>query len=80
MAGCKHTETNQDVRTVGLNGWPDRDGHVTLDAAVMCDDTKAGSVAFVRGVQHPIELAKAVMLRTPHVLLVGEGAQNFARD
>lgn len=50
MAGCKHTETNQDVRTVGLNGWPDRDGHVTLDAAVMCDDTKAGSVAFVRGV------------------------------
>lgn len=56
---------------MGLAGWPDREGIVTLDAAVMQDDSQAGSVAFVRGVAHPIELAARVMQATPHVLLVG---------
>ena len=63
-------------RTVGLGGWPDREGIVTLDAAVMIDSqSKAGSVAFVQGVTHPIELAKMVMEKTPHVMLVGKGAE-----
>ena len=48
------TEVSNGDRTVGLGGWPDRDGKVTLDAAVMTDDAKAGSVAYVRGVEHPI--------------------------
>lgn len=66
--------------TVGLGSRPDRDGFVTLDAAVMLDDGRAGSVAFVRGVAHPISLARLVMERTPHVLLVGSGAEQFARE
>jgi isoaspartyl peptidase/L-asparaginase-like protein (Ntn-hydrolase superfamily) len=66
--------------TVGLGSRPDRDGTVTLDAAIMADDGRAGCVAFVRGVGHPISLARLVMEKTPHVLLVGAGAEKFARE
>jgi isoaspartyl peptidase/L-asparaginase-like protein (Ntn-hydrolase superfamily) len=66
--------------TVGLGSRPDRDGVVTLDAAIMSDDSRAGCVAFVRGVAHPISLARLVMEKTPHVLLVGAGAEQFARE
>lgn len=79
-AGCVRTERDNGQRTVGLGGWPDRDGVVTLDAAVMLCDGRAGSVAFVRGVEHPIRLARLVMERTPHVMLVGAGAERFARE
>ena len=79
-AGCVRTERENGQRTVGLGGWPDRDGVVTLDAALMQCDGRAGSVAFVRGVEHPIRLARMVMERTPHVLLVGAGAERFARE
>ena len=71
VAGCKITEGFNADRTVGLCGWPDREGKVTLDAAVMVDDSRAGSVSFVKGVAHPIELARIVMEKTPHVMLVG---------
>ena len=54
VAACTITETDNGQRTVGLGGWPDREGIVTLDAALMKDDGNAGSVAFVRGVAHPI--------------------------
>lgn len=74
VKSCMKTEKENGQRTVGLGGWPDRDGVVTLDAAVMPDDGRAGSVAFVRGVAHPIKLAQLVMEKTPHVMLVGEGA------
>lgn len=74
IEGCKLTERENGQRTVGLAGWPDREGIVTLDAAIMVDDSRAGSVACVRGVEHPIELAKLVMEKTPHVMLVGDGA------
>ncbi|TNV77117.1 hypothetical protein FGO68_gene3539 [Halteria grandinella] len=80
IEGCKITELENGQRTVGLEGWPDRDGKVTLDAAIMVDDGRAGSVAFVQRVQHPIELAKLVMEKTPHVMLVGAGAEQFARE
>jgi len=66
--------------TVGLGSRPDRDGRVTLDAAVMTGDGRAGCVAFVQGVAHPVWLARMVMERTPHVLLVGAGAEQFARE
>ena len=68
------TESEKNARTVGLSGWPDRDGIVTLDASIMPDDGRAGSVAYVRGVAHPIELARLVMEKTPHVMLAGDGA------
>ena len=78
--GCMVTERENGQRTVGLGGWPDRDGVVTLDAAVMQCDGRAGSVACVRGVAHPVHLARMVMERTPHVMLVGAGAERFARE
>jgi L-asparaginase/N4-(beta-N-acetylglucosaminyl)-L-asparaginase len=79
-AGCRVVELDCPDMTVGLGSRPDRDGFVTLDACVMTDDGRAGSVAFVRGVAHPISLARLVMERTPHVLLVGAGAEKFARE
>ena len=80
VQGGMLTEISNGQRSVGLGGLPDRDGLVTLDAAVMGDDARAGSVACVRGVAHPVQLARLVMDRTPHVMLVGEGAQRFARE
>ncbi len=79
-AGCMVVELECPDRTVGLASRPDRDGCVTLDAAVMTGDGRAGCVAFVQGVAHPVSLARLVMERTPHVLLVGEGAEQFARE
>lgn len=63
---------------VGLGGNPDRDGYVTLDACIMDEKANCGSVAFLERIKHPISLARKVMETTPHVFLVGEGAQQFA--
>jgi len=79
-SGCRVVELDCPDMTVGLGSRPDRDGTVTLDAAIMADDGRAGCVAFVRGVAHPITLARLVMEKTPHVLLVGAGAEKFARE
>jgi N4-(beta-N-acetylglucosaminyl)-L-asparaginase len=79
-AGVMVTELDSLEHSVGLSGYPDRDGIVTLDAAIMDHTGRAGSVAFVRGVTHPISLARMVMQRTPHIMLVGEGAEQFARE
>ncbi len=79
-AGVMVTELDSLEHSVGLSGYPDRDGVVTLDAAIMDHAGRAGSVAFVRGVTHPISLARMVMERTPHVMLVGQGAEQFARQ
>ncbi|MBI0398834.1 isoaspartyl peptidase/L-asparaginase family protein [Cyclobacterium marinum] len=76
--GVKVTEIDKKVLSVGLNGIPDREGIVTLDASIMKGDGSCGSVAFVRQVKHPITLARMVMEKTPHVMLVGEGARQFA--
>ncbi|MEY2714451.1 MAG: hypothetical protein RIT24_794 [Planctomycetota bacterium] len=79
-AGCRVVELDCPDMTVGLGSRPDRDGFVTLDASIMSDDGRAGCVAFVRGVAHPISLARMVLERTQHVLLVGAGAEQFARE
>ena len=79
-AGCRAVELDCPDMTVGLGSRPDREGRVTLDAAIMSGDGRAGCVAFVQGVAHPISLARLVMERTPHVLLVGAGAEQFARE
>lgn len=63
---------------VGLGANPDRDGHVTLDASIMDHQFNCGSVAFLERIKHPISVARRVMEKTPHVMLVGDGAQQFA--
>jgi len=76
--GVKVTELDMENLSVGLQGLPDREGIPTLDASIMKGDGSCGSVAFVRQVKHPISLARKVMEETPHVMLVGEGARQFA--
>ena len=63
---------------VGLGANPDRDGHVTLDACIMDDQANCGSVAFLERIKHPVSVARKLMETTPHVMLVGKGAQQFA--
>jgi N4-(beta-N-acetylglucosaminyl)-L-asparaginase len=76
-AGVMVTEASQNC-CVGLGGNPDRDGIVTLDACIMDDKFNCGSVAALERIKHPISVARRIMERTPHVMLVGEGAQQFA--
>lgn len=77
-AGVRNTELDLTNLSVGLQGLPDREGITTLDASIMTGDGACGSVAFVRQIKHPISLARAVMEKTPHVMIVGEGARQFA--
>lgn len=76
-AAGKYMETLLDC-CVGLGGYPDRDGIVTLDAGIMEGSGRCGSVAGLERIKHPISVARKVMDSTPHVLLVGDGAQQFA--
>ena len=73
-------EADPNNRSVGLGGMPDRDGHVTLDASIMGPDGNAGSIAFLEHIVHPVSVARKVMEDTPHELLVGEGALQFALE
>jgi len=75
--GVKVTEASRSC-CVGLNANPDRDGYVTLDACIMDEFFNCGSVAFLERIKHPISVARRVMEKTPHVMLVGSGAQQFA--
>ncbi len=77
-AGVKITEADPSERSVGLGGRPDRDGRVTLDACIMDENMNIGSVACLEHIVHPISVARAVMEKTPHVMLVGDGALQFA--
>ncbi len=75
--GVMVTESSQNC-CVGLGANPDRDGFVTLDACIMDEFSNCGSVAFLERIKHPISVARRVMEKTPHVMLVGSGAQQFA--
>ena len=75
--GVMVTEDSKNC-CVGLGANPDRDGFVTLDACIMDDKFNCGSVAFLERIKHPISVARKVMEKTPHVMLVGLGAQQFA--
>lgn len=79
-AGAKVPEADPTNHSVGLGGYPDRDGRVTLDAVIMDDAGHVGAVAALEHVVHAISVARAVMERTPHTFLVGEGATRFALD
>lgn len=63
---------------VGLAAYPDRDGKVTLDSCIMDGNGDIGAVSFLERIKHPVSVARKVMETTPHVLLSGEGAQEFA--
>jgi N4-(beta-N-acetylglucosaminyl)-L-asparaginase len=78
--GVKICEADPRERSVGLGGRPDRDGRVTLDACIMDHLGNIGAVAACEQVVHVSSLARAVMERTPHVMLVGDGATQFARE
>lgn len=77
-AGVKIPEGDPKERSVGHGGRPDRDGRVTLDACIMDENANIGSVASLEYIKHPISVARAVMEKTPHVMLVGDGALQFA--
>lgn len=77
-AGVKVPEADPENQTVGLGGFPDREGRVTLDACIMDGALNCGSVAFLEHIVHPVSVARLVMEKTPHVMLVGEGALQFA--
>jgi len=77
-AGVKIPEGDPKERSVGYGGRPDRDGKVTLDACIMDEFSNIGSVACLQHIKHPISVARAVMEKTPHVMLVGDGAFQFA--
>ena len=78
IAGVSHCEDDSSVDSVGYGGLPDASGEVTLDACVMDHDGRCGGVACLRRIRHAAQVARAVMDRTPHVLLVGEAATAFA--
>ena len=78
--GVHVPEADPKNQSVGLGGFPDRDGIVTLDACIMDEFGNCGSVAALRNIVHPISVARLVMEKTPHVMLVGEGALKFALE
>lgn len=76
--GVRLTESDPNIRTVGYGGYTDQDGNVSLDASIMDHLGNAGSVAYIKSIKHPISLARKVMEKSNHVMLVGEGAEKFA--
>ncbi|HVR36949.1 MAG TPA: N(4)-(beta-N-acetylglucosaminyl)-L-asparaginase [Methylomirabilota bacterium] len=80
IAGVNLVEDDPTDRSVGYGGLPNEEGVVELDACVMHGPTgRGGCVAALRNIRHPSRVARRVMERTDHVLLVGEGALRFAR-
>lgn len=80
-AGIRPVESNPDDHTVGYSGLPNLLGEVEVDASIMDGLTlRAGAVGAVRNCEHAIALARKVMEELPHVLLVGAGAERFARE
>ncbi len=77
-AGVRVPEADLSNLTVGKGGYPDRDGHVSLDACIMDHQGNCGAVAALEHIGHPISVARLVMEKTPHVMLVGAGALQFA--
>jgi N4-(beta-N-acetylglucosaminyl)-L-asparaginase len=77
-AGVKIPEADPNNQSIGLGGRPDRDGKVTLDACIMDEKYNCGSVMCLEHIVHAISVARLVMEKTPHVILAGDGALQFA--
>lgn len=78
--GCKVEEADETGQSVGKGGLPDRDGHVTLDACIMDKNGNCGSVVFLENIVHAVSVARKVMEETPHVMLAGKGAEQYAYE
>ncbi|MBT3543967.1 MAG: N(4)-(beta-N-acetylglucosaminyl)-L-asparaginase [Saprospiraceae bacterium] len=78
--GINNVENNPLDQSVGIGGRPDRSGIVTLDACIMDKEHRAGSVCYLKDIKNPISVARLVMEDTPHVILAGDGALQFALD
>jgi N4-(beta-N-acetylglucosaminyl)-L-asparaginase len=78
--GVMVPEADPNNQSVGLGGRPDRDGRVTLDACIMDENNKCGSVACLEHIVHAISVARLVMEKTPHVMIVGDGALQLALE
>ncbi len=78
--GCRIEEADETGQTVGKGGLPDRDGNVTLDACVMDKHGNCGSVVYLQNIVHAVSVARKVMEETPHVMLAGKGAEQFAYE
>jgi N4-(beta-N-acetylglucosaminyl)-L-asparaginase len=76
--GVKIAEADPLTQTVGYGGLPDRDGFVTLDACIMDEQFNCGSVMCLEHIMHPVSVARMIMEKTPHIVLVGDGALQFA--
>lgn len=78
--GVNVVEDDPSVRSVGYNGWPNEDGVTQLDASIMDGRThRAGAVGALERIKNPISVARKVMEKTEHVMLVGAGANAFAK-
>lgn len=73
-------EADESNQSVGYGGLPDRDGKVTLDACIMDENGNIGAVLALEHIKHPISVARKVMEKTPHVMLAGDGALQFALE
>jgi len=78
--GCKIEEANEKGQSVGKGGLPDREGNVTLDACIMDKHGNCGAVVYLKDITHAVSVARKVMEDTPHVMLAGEGAKQFALE
>jgi L-asparaginase/N4-(beta-N-acetylglucosaminyl)-L-asparaginase len=75
---CIACELDPHVNSVGVGGLPDSSGIVSLDGAIMLSPAQSAGVGYLRGYPHPVSVARRVMEKTPHKLLVGDGAERFA--
>lgn len=81
LAGARAVENDKSVRSVGFGSLPDRIGRLTLDSCVMDGKTLAcGAVACLEHIRNASAVARLVMEKTPHILLVGDGAKWFALE
>ncbi len=81
VRGVTAVEYSTDARSVGFGGWPNLLGEMEFDASVMDGDTReTGAVGALQGVVSAVAVARQVMERSPHQILVGDGAKRFAQD